>query len=169
MEDKKPDTDRSQAETGDNSNAVVKKKGRFKWILLIVFIAMVVRVILAPKGVELQWFDYESGTKLAAEQDKPILIAFYKAGAPFCTDMWGDTYAHEASIRFIEANFVPVLVDVDKRPELAREYEVTYYPTHFIKTPGNKDIVKTRRGYDTPGQFRPFLIAGLEKMGLEPR
>jgi len=170
VEDKKTDTDKSHAETGDNSNAVVKKKGHFKWILLVVFIAMFARVILFPKKkVELHWFDYESGTKLAAEQDKPIFIAFYKAGTRFCSEMWSHTYKNEASVIFIEQNFVPIFVDVDKQPELAREYEIDYYPTHFIKTPDNREIIKTRRGYDTPGQFRPFLITGLEKMGLEPK
>jgi hypothetical protein len=78
--------------------------------------------------------------------------------------MWANTYASQTSINFIEQNFVPIMVDVDKEPALVKEYKVSYYPTHFIKTPDNKEIIKTRRGYDTPAQFRPFLLDGLKAM-----
>jgi thioredoxin-related protein len=169
MEDKKNEIETPQAETTENSNTPVKKKNNFKWVLLIIFVALIAKVILAPKEPEVAWLDYESGVKLAKELDKPILIAFYKTNAPMCTAMWADTYAHKASIQFIEQNFIPIMVDVDKEPALAKEYEVGYYPIHFIKTPDNSKIIKTRRGYDTPGQFKPFLLEGLEKMGLTPK
>ena len=169
MEDKKSDPDITPAETVNNSKPAAKKKSNFKWILLIVFIALIAKVILAPKEPEVAWLDYESGIKIAKEQDKPILIAFYKAGNRFCNDMWGDTYAKQTSINFIEQNFVPIFVDVDKEPNVAKEYDVSYYPTHFIKTPDNKETIKTRRGYDTPGQFKPFLLEGLEKMERKPK
>lgn len=169
MKDKKSEIDKAEAEVYDHSTAVVTKKSKFKYILLIVFIAMILKIVLTPKGPELQWLDYESGTKLAKQENKPILIAFYKAGTRFCTDMWNHTYTNEKTIQFIEANFVPILVDVNRQSDLAKEYDVGYYPTHFIKTPDNKEIIITRRGYDTPGQFRPFLIEGLKRMELEPR
>lgn len=169
MEDKRSKIGKDDAEISDNSNAVVTKKNNFKWILLVVFIAMIVRIILTPQDLELQWLDYESGIKVAKQENKPILIAFYKVGTKFCSEMWGDTYNNEKIIKFIEANFVPIMVNVDKQPDLVREYEVGYYPTHFIKTPDNKEIVKTRRGYDTPGQFTPILIEGLNRMGLKPK
>ena len=169
MEDKKNEIGTGQAETIDRPNTPIKKKNNFKWILLIVFIALIARTLITSKTPEVAWLDYASGVKLAKEQDKPILIAFYKANTRMCTDMWSDTYAHESTINFIEQNFVPIFVDVDKEPALAKEYDIGYYPTHFIKTPDNKDVIKTRRGYDTPGQFRPILIGALEKMGRQPK
>jgi len=168
MEDKKSEIETPQAETAEKPKTPAKKKNNFKWILLIVFAALIAKILLTPKDPEVAWLDYESGVKLAAKEDKPILIAFYKANTRFCTDMWADTYAHEASIQFIEQNFVPIFIDVVKEPALAKEYDVTYYPTHFTKTPDNKEILKTRRGYDTPGQFRPFLIESLEAMKENP-
>lgn len=169
MEDKKSEPETPQTETANNSNAPVKKKSGFKWILLIVFIALIARPFIKSETPKVGWQDYESGIKLAKEQDKPILIAFYKEGTRFCTDMWADTYANKKTIQFIEDNFVPIFVDVDKQPALAKEYSVGYYPTHFIKTPDNTETIKTRRGYDTPGQFRPFLLEGLKEAGKEPK
>lgn len=169
MEDKKSEIGDQTPESADSGKPAPKKKSNFKWILLIVFVAMMAKIILAPKAPEVQWLDYESGVKLAKQQGKPILIAFYKAGYRFCTDMWADTYANEPSIKFIEDNFIPILIDGDKQPGLAKEYDVTYYPTHFIKTSDNKEIIKTKRGYDTPGQFKPFLLESLEKMNRKPK
>jgi len=168
MEDKKPQNDNHPLKNAEAVKSAPKKKSNFKWILLVVFLAMVVRPFFKAETPELAWQDYETGVKLAQQQDKPILLAFYKAGTRFCRDMWNDTYANETAIKFIEDNFVPIFVDVVKQPDIAREYNVTYYPTHFIKTPDNKVIIKTRRGYDTPGQFRPFLLEGLEGAGKEP-
>ena len=169
MEDKKSDANTPQPETAEKPKTPAKKKNNFKWILLLVFAALIAKVLLAPKDQEVAWLDYESGVKLAAKEDKPILIAFYKANNRFCTDMWNNTYVHAPSIQFIEQNFVPIFVNADKDPALAKEYDVSYYPTHFIKPPDNSRIIKTRRGYDTPGQFRPFLLEGLEKMNREPK
>ena len=168
MEDKKSEPETPQAETAKKSNAPVKKKSGFKWILLVVFIALIARPFIKSETPELNWQDYEPGVKLAKEQDKPILIAFYKEGARFCTDMWANTYADKTSIKFIEDNFIPIFVDVDKQPDLVKEYNVGYYPTHFIKTPDNTEIIKSRRGYDTPVQFKPFLLEGLKGAGKEP-
>ena len=169
MEDKRSEIGKDEAEISGNLNVVPAKKNNFKWILLIVFIAMIVRIILTPQDLQLQWVDYESGIKIAKQEDKPILIAFYKAGTKFCSEMWGNTYTNENIIKFIEANFVPIMVDVDKQPELVTEYEVGYYPTHFIKTSDNKEIIITKRGYDAPGQFTSFLKEGLNRMDLEPK
>ena len=88
MEDKKPEINDQQSGTAATPK---KPKSNFKWILLIVFAALIAKVILAPKEPEVAWLDYESGIKIAKEQDKPILIAFYKAGNRFCNDMWADT------------------------------------------------------------------------------
>jgi thioredoxin-related protein len=168
MEDKKPQNDDHPTQITEVTKSVPKKGSNFKWILLIVFAAMIIRPFFKAKPPELAWQDYETGVKLAQEQDKPILLAFYKAGERFCTDMWANTYANKNAIKFIEDNFVPIFVDVVKQPNLAKEYKISYYPTHFIKTPDNKEIIKTRRGYDTPGQFRPFLLEGLAGAGKEP-
>jgi hypothetical protein len=168
MEDKKPQNDEQAPQNTEVVKSVPKKGSNFKWILLAVFAVMIIRPFFKAKPPELAWQDYETGVKLAQELDKPILLAFYKAGERFCTDMWANTYANETTIKFIEDNFVPIFVDVVKQPNLAKEYKISYYPTHFLKTPDNKEILKTRRGYDTPTQFKPFLLEGLERAGKEP-
>jgi len=168
MEDKKIENDDQPPESIGTRKPAPKKKSNFKWILMLVFAALIIRPFFKAKAPEVAWQDYETGIKLAQQQNKPILLAFYKAGTRFCRDMWADTYANKNAIKFIEDNFVPIFVDVDKQPDIAKEYNVSYYPTHFIKTPDNKKIIKTRRGYDTPAQFKPFLLEGLEGAGKEP-
>ena len=146
-------------------SAPAKKKSKFSftWIVVI-FVALMLFNFVRPRpNPQVNWLDYETGIKTAKQQNKPILIAFYKKGHPFCEKMWADTYANQEMIDFIEDNFVPVFVDVDEQPALAKEYDVTYFPLHVFKTSDNKQILKTRRGYDTPSQFSPVLNQVLEK------
>ncbi|MHC5076639.1 MAG: DUF255 domain-containing protein, partial [Planctomycetota bacterium] len=62
--------------------------------------------------------DYETGIARAKELDKPLFLAFYKANTPFTIDMWRDTYRNPQVIDYLESNFIPVFIDVDKQPEL---------------------------------------------------
>ena len=105
---------------------VKKKKSPFMWILLIVFAALVLNAMRTPEKPQMSWMDYKTGIRTAAEQDKPLLISFYKADARMCKDMWSNTYANQSMIDFIESNFIPVMVDVDQEPDLTKEYDVGY-------------------------------------------
>ena len=165
MEEKNTKSE-TPAEQPTPSAAAPKKKSPFKWILLIVFAAIILNVIRTQEKSSVAWQDYDTGIKLAKENDKPILISFYKESARMCREMWKTTFANKNMINFIENNFVPIMVDVDQQPELAKEYEVSYYPTHFIKTPDNSKILKTRRA---GVNFMPFMLEALENMDRKPK
>ena len=172
MEDKYSETNSTPQQSPEPSkpaSAQKKKKSPFKWVLLIVFALMMVNLFRPQHKPSMNWLDYEAGIKAARQQNKPLMIAFYKSGQRFSDDMWADTYANKNIIKYIQANFIPVLVDSDKSPDLVKEYEVTYFPLHIFKTSDNKEIVKTRRGYDTPGQFMPVLNEVLEKLNRKPK
>jgi hypothetical protein len=54
--------------------------------------------------------------------------------------MWRDVYSKPDVKKYVEANFVPILIDVDKQPEIAKRYNVTYYPTHYVEHPNTNQI-----------------------------
>ena len=172
MEDNNSNSDQQTPNTStQTAPAQQKKKNKFSftWILLIVFALMIANNFRPKKTVSMNWFDYETGVQTAQQQDKPLMIAFFKKGQKFSEDMLADTYKNQNIIDYIEANFVPVYVNVDKQQKLAEKYSVSYYPMHLFATPDNKEIVKTRRGYDTPSQFMPVLNEALEKMDRTPK
>jgi len=129
-----------------------KKQSRVLWIIIPVFIIFVVIVFLTERREPIAWVkDYHAGIELAKRQNKPALLCFFKQGTRFSSDMWQNIYNKPYVKEYVEANFVPILIDVDKQPEIARRYNVTYYPTHYVEHPNTNQI-------DGPflGAFRLF-------------
>lgn len=155
-------TDSPETKAAEPSPVKKKSKFSFTWILLIAFVLIFANIFRPKHTPQMHWLDYEAGIKIAQQQNKPMMLAFYKPHHSRCIDMWNDTYTNRHTIDFIEANFVPIYVDVDQQPDIAKKYEVAYYPMHIFITKDNKKIIKTRRGYDTPTQFMPILMEVLE-------
>jgi hypothetical protein len=129
-----------------------KKHSRALWIVLLVFFVFVTTVFLTQRRDTIDWVeDYETGIKLAKRQNKPALLCFFKQHTRYSSKMWQSTYNNPDVIKYVEANFVPILIDVDKQPEIAKRYNVTYYPTHYVEHPNTNQI-------DGPflGEYRLF-------------
>jgi hypothetical protein len=119
------------------------KQSRMLWIIILVFTVFIVTVFLTEnKGDPTSWWnnDYNTGIALAKQQNKPALICFFKQGTRFSSDMWQDVYNNPEVRKYVEANFIPILIDVDKQPELAKRYNVTYYPTHYVEYPDTNQV-----------------------------
>ena len=144
-----------------------KKRSRALWIVFLVFFAFVVTIFLTQHRGTINWVeDYEAGIKLAKQQSKPVLLAFYKLNTRFSTETWQNTYNNPDVKKFVEANFVPILIDVDKQPEIAKRYHIGYYPTHYIKQPDSDELFGPQVGYDPPALFIEKLKNLLKKMEL---
>jgi hypothetical protein len=118
-----------------------RKQSRLLWIIILVFIIFVVIVFLTEHKESIAWIeDYHTGIELAKRQNKPALLCFYKQGTRFSSDMWQDVYSKPNVKKYVEANFVPILIDVDKQPEIAKRFNVTYYPTHYVEYPDTNQI-----------------------------
>jgi hypothetical protein len=120
-----------------------KKQSRMLWIIILAFIIFIVIVFLTEnKEDPTKWWnkDYNAGIELAKRQNKPVLLCFFKQGTRFSSDMWQEVYSKPDVKKYVEANFVPILIDVDKQPEVAKRYNVTYYPTHYVEYPDANQI-----------------------------
>ncbi|MFZ0033504.1 MAG: DUF255 domain-containing protein [Sedimentisphaerales bacterium] len=120
-----------------------RKQSRLLWIIILVFTIFVATVFLTEnKKDPTDWWkkDYHTGIELAKKQNKPALLCFFKQGTRFSSDMWQDVYSKPDVKKYVEANFVPILIDVDKQPEIAKRFNVTYYPTHYVEYPNTNQI-----------------------------
>lgn len=144
-----------------------KKSSRSLWILILIFIAFVTTVFLTQREDRIDWIeDYEAGLKLAEQQNKPVLLAFYKEFSRYCSDMKQNTYNNPKVIEYVESNFVPILIDVDKQPQIAERYKIGYYPTHYIKNHKSDKLSDPHIGYDVPSVYIRKLENLLKKMDL---
>lgn len=134
--------------------STAKKSSRALLVLFLIFSAFVTVVLLTQREDKIHWIeDYQTGLELARQQKKPVLLAFYKQFSPFYNNMRQHTYKDLKVIEYIQANFVPVLIDVDKQPTIAQRYKVGYYPTHYIEYPDSDQPVGFHIGYDVPSEF----------------
>ena len=144
-----------------------KKQSRALWILLLVFLLFVVAVFLTQRRDTIDWVeDYQAGIELAKQQNKPVLLAFYKQFTPMSTATFQNTYNNPKVKEYVEANFIPILIDVDKQPEIAKRYNIGYYPTHYIKQPDSDELFGPMLGYDPPALFIKKLKNLLKKMDM---
>jgi len=135
-------------------SSVRKKSSRALWLISLVFFAFVITVFLTQHEDTIDWIeDYDAGIRLAKQQNKPILLAFYKKFAGFTEDTMRYTYTDPKVIEYVEAGFVPILIDVLEQPEIAERYSINYYPTHYIKHPDSDEVFGPLLGYDPPALF----------------
>jgi hypothetical protein len=73
----------------------------------VVFIIFVLIVFMTQKQTQINWVeDYQAGIDMAKKQNKPVLLAFYRMGTRYTSDMWENTYINPQVKQFVEANFI---------------------------------------------------------------
>jgi hypothetical protein len=164
------ETNNTDSSSRDDTNVPAsarKKPSRALLVLFLIFAAFITMVFLAQREDKIDWIeDYQAGLDLARQQNKPVLIAFYKKFNQYCSNMEQDTLKNPDVIDFIENTFVPVMIDVDKQPQIATDYGVGYYPTHYIRDPHSDRKVGPHIGYDVPSKFIQKIEDLLEKIDL---
>jgi len=130
-----------QQESHNSAPPRGKKHHRALWMLFLVFFAFVAITFLTKHRDTINWIeDYEAGIKLAKQQNKPVLLAFYNKNISFCWAMDQHVYNNPEVIKYAEAKFIPILIDVDKQPEIVKQYNIDYYPTHYVGYPDSNEI-----------------------------
>lgn len=98
------------------------------------------------------WWDWEEEAfRLAKELDVPILLSISASWCHWCHVMDETTYSHPEVAATINADFIPVRVDTDKRPDINARYNTGGWPTTAFLTPDGEII--TGGTYMTPQQF----------------
>ena len=146
-----------------------RKQYRTLLILAAVFLGFLTVVFVFHKPRHINWVeDYQAGIELSRQQQKPLLLAFYKVHTRFCSDMEQNTYHNPGVVEYVDDNFVPLLIDVDKQPALAEQYNVRIYPSHYIKYPDSDKVYGPVMGFDPPELFSKKLKDLLKKVPKHP-
>lgn len=105
--------------------------------------------------------DYNAAVKEARRRRKPLLVEFYATWCGPCKRMEEETFRDPGVVRQSE-RFVPVRVDIDRQPQLARKYGAFSIPFAVVLSPKEK-VQASALGYHAPGPFLRFLRRGLEE------
>lgn len=71
----------------------------------------------------IDWWPWgEAALQAAREQDKPIFLSVGYSSCHWCTVMEGEAFSDPAIAEFMNANFIPIKVDREERPDLDSVY-----------------------------------------------
>ncbi len=102
---------------------------------------------------EIKWrTDLNSALLEAKKTNKSVFIDFYATWCSPCKLMEQNTYSNPEVIAKLNANYIPVKIDVDKNPQIVSEYKVYGYPTMVILNPNGIEI-KRFSGYRDADTF----------------
>ncbi len=168
MEEKESDSNKHDisAEKGPRKKLSTAKKNSYRTlgIIFLLFFGFTAIVFLTQHSDTINWVeDYHAGVEKAKQQNKPVLVAFYKSYIPRNTQE--GIYSNQHIKEFIETRFVPILIDVSKHPEIAKLYNVSLYPAHYIKQPDSNEVFGPI-GYRPPLDFIPALKGLMTEMGM---
>jgi uncharacterized protein YyaL (SSP411 family) len=80
------------------------------------------------------WFEWEAGLSAAREREDPIVLFLSATWCRDCTEMEAAVFGNP-QIRANLAEFVPIKVDVDRRPRVRDRYNMGGFPSTVFCTP----------------------------------
>lgn len=112
---------------------------------------------MASQKIRVNWRDWsEENFKLAEKEDKMVLLNLWATWCHWCRVMNETSYSDPEIIDFINSNFVPVQVNIDRRPDIAERYNFGGSPTTAFLTPDGE--VVTGGTYIPPEKLKPLLV-----------
>jgi len=104
----------------------------------------------------ISWHEWEEETfRLAQNLDVPILLSIGAVWCHWCHVMDRATFSDREVAAYIDAHFVPIRVDNDKRPDINARYNMGGWPTVAFLTP--KGDILTGGTYMPPAQFKSVM------------
>ena len=108
------------------------------------------------KPISIDWRDWSQEAFATADREgKPVLLALTATWCHWCHVMDDTSYANPRVIDLVNSRFVPVSVDVDRRPDISRRYNQGGFPSVAILNSQGKLIAG--RTYIPPDQMVDFL------------
>lgn len=91
------------------------------------------------------------------QQQRPLLVFFTTTQCRYCKQMLAQTFTDAQIASDVNANFVPVLVDADVEDKLAKQLNVSVYPTTVIISP-QAAVLQRVQGFASTKQLQDKLI-----------
>ena len=105
----------------------------------------------------INWRSYEEGLALGKIEKKKVFLHFYADWCGFCVKMAKDTFQNAEVIAYLNANFIPVMVNYDRELETAAKYGVQGLPLTMFLTAMGEPII------GLPGYIPPEILLSMLK------
>jgi thioredoxin-related protein len=103
-----------------------------------------------------RWHAYDEGMSLGKAEGKKAFISFYADWCQYCRTMDKETFTDAAVIAYLNENFIPIKVDVEREKHIALQYHINPLPdTWFFSQTG--DVIGNKPGYMSAKELLPVL------------
>jgi len=110
----------------------------------------------ASNSGPIKWYAYDEGTARAKEEKKYVFLNFYANWCGYCKKMDRETFRNNSVADYLNEHFIPVKVNSDKQPKIARAYYVQGLPSFwFLDREGDK--LTNLAGYQSSEALLPLL------------
>jgi thioredoxin-like negative regulator of GroEL len=118
---------------------------------------VVLVVLLGGPGLagaqEVQWrTDYAAARKEAEKKGLPLVLDFGTDSCYWCKRLEDETFRDPAVAKMMNEKFVPLKLNANQVPQLAKDLSITVYPTVILAGPDGK-ILGTLEGFKDAGYF----------------
>ena len=96
-------------------------------------------------GLVLWENDWNDAIAKASAQNKPLLVEFARGSSANCRDLAKNGWSR-ADIVGATSGYVPLMVDVDSNPDLARQYDIGPVPSLVVIDAKSQSILRDGRG-----------------------
>jgi thioredoxin-related protein len=80
--------------------------------------------------------------RLAEQQNRLVLLHFWSDGCPPCQRLDQTVFNQPELVRAVTAGFVPVKINAQQSPDLAKFYRVESWPTDIVVDPSGREIYR---------------------------
>ena len=113
------------------------------WIIALIFVVWLAATQFPQTSIsspqQIQWKPFDTGMSEARTEGKPIFLHFYAQWCAYCTKMENESFQHNTVIDFLNLNYISIRIDIDKQPDIAKNYNVFALPTtYFFSANGEK-------------------------------
>jgi len=120
----------------------------------------------AARG-EVPWLQsIDHARQVAGHTNRLVLVHFWSKDCQPCMRMEQSVFAKPGTAERIQAKFVPVKVDSQQFPAVARQYDVTFLPCDIVLAPNGQVVASLRCSLD-----QETYLAGLDQVAVaaDPR
>jgi thioredoxin-related protein len=121
--------------------------------------SLCVAVVLSSTSIAsetVKWYSYAEGMALGKIEKKRVFLHFYADWCAYCVKMAKDTFQDSTVVAYLNENFIPIRVNVDKEQETAGKYAVIGLPLTMFLTEMGEPIIGLP-GYIPPDTMIPVL------------
>ena len=134
------------------------RAGRMLTACMIICLCFVSSLMSAPpQTVQGHWFaSLRDAYHVSQRTNRPLVLVFGSEDCFYCRKLEKYTLKHRSIKKRIEQSYIPVYIDFNANPNVAKILEVQSLPTTIILSP-EADLLGRRDGFMTPLQLQSLF------------